>query len=73
MKWKSGRRNLTRRLEELETRIAPAAEPVIVEVMYVSPDGTEELEHRAELPTSPGPAWLRRMRERRVSAGHLQP
>ena len=66
-------RKLTRRLEELEARIAPPGEPVIVEVMYVSPDGTEELEYRVEMPTSTDPAWLRRIREQRVSAGHLQP
>ena len=35
-------RNLTRRLEELEARIAPAAEPLIVQITYVSPDGSEE-------------------------------
>jgi hypothetical protein len=35
------KRNLTRRLEELEKRIAPAdAEPLIIQVTYVSPDGT---------------------------------
>ena len=56
------RRNLTRRLEELEARLAPAAEPVIVEIMYVSPDGTEEVECRVEMPTSTGAAWLRRLR-----------
>jgi hypothetical protein len=38
-----GRSSLLRRLEELEACLAPAAEPMIVEVMYVSPDGTEEL------------------------------
>jgi threonine dehydrogenase-like Zn-dependent dehydrogenase len=54
-------RKLTRRLEELEARTAPAAEPVIVEVMYVSTDGTEEVEYRVEMPTSTGPAWLRRL------------
>jgi hypothetical protein len=35
------RRNLTRRLEELEARLAPA-EPMIVQIAYVSPDGGEE-------------------------------
>jgi hypothetical protein len=55
-------RKLTRRLEELEARIAPTAEPAIVEIMYVSPDGTEELESRVEMPTSTVPAWLRRLR-----------
>ncbi len=57
------RRNLTRRLEELEARIAPAAEPPIVEIVYVSPDGTEEVEWRVEMPTSTGPAWWRRTQE----------
>jgi hypothetical protein len=28
---------------------------------------------RAELPTRTDPAWLRRIRGQRVSAGHLQP
>jgi hypothetical protein len=63
MNRKLGRSNLLRRLEELEARTAPTGEPVIVEVMYVSPDGTEALGFRAELPTSPGPAWLRRFRQ----------
>jgi hypothetical protein len=66
-------RKLTRRLEELEARIAPAAEPAIIDVMYVAPDGTAELGFRAELPTRTDPAWLRRIRGQRVSAGHLQP
>jgi hypothetical protein len=65
-------RNLTRRLKKLEGRNAPAAEPVIVEVMFVSPDGTEEMAFTVELPTSAEPAWLRRIREQRESAGHLQ-
>lgn len=52
-------RSLTRRLEELEARTAPEAEPVIAEVLYVSPDGTEELGYRVELPTrkASGPTW----------------
>ena len=36
------RRNLTRRLEELEARIAPPAEPFMVQIVYVTPDGSEE-------------------------------
>ncbi len=56
-------RKLTRRLEELEARIAPAAEPVMVEIAYVSPDGTEEVDCTVEMPTSTVPAWLRRLRE----------
>ena len=66
-------RKLTRRLEELEARNAPAAEHAIAEVMFVSPDGTEEMAFTVELPTSAEPAWLRRIREQRESAGHLQP
>ena len=62
MNRKPGRSNLLRRLEELEARTAPTGEPVIVDVMYVSPDGTGELGFRAELPTSTGPAWQRRWR-----------
>jgi len=52
-------RNLTRRLKEREGRTAPAAEPVIVEVMFVSPDGTEEMGFTVELPTrrAAGPTW----------------
>ncbi|MGO9232073.1 MAG: hypothetical protein ACLQKA_22995 [Bryobacteraceae bacterium] len=56
-------RNLTRRLEELEARLAPTAEPVIVEIVYVSADGTEEVESRVEVSTSTGPTWLRRLHE----------
>jgi hypothetical protein len=36
------RRNLTRRLEELEARIAPDTEPLMIQIVYVSPDGSEE-------------------------------
>jgi len=36
-------RRLTRRLEELEARIAPLeGEPLIVQVYYVTPDGGKE-------------------------------
>ena len=66
------RRNLTRRLEELEAANAPAAEHAIAEVMFVSPDGTEEMGFTVELATSTEPAWLRRIRKQRESAGHLQ-
>jgi hypothetical protein len=62
MSRKPGRSNLLRRLEELEARSAPAAEPTIVEIVYVSADGTEEVESRVEVPTCTGPAWLRRLR-----------
>jgi hypothetical protein len=62
MKWKSGGGNLARRLEALEARLAPAAEAVTVEIAYMSPDGTEEVDCTVEIATSTGPAWLRRLR-----------
>jgi hypothetical protein len=51
-------RNLTRRLEELEARTAPA-EPIIIEITYVSPDGSEVEGPRFEVPTrrARGPTW----------------
>jgi len=33
-------RNLSRRLERLETRLMPAGEPLITQVQFVSPDGS---------------------------------
>jgi hypothetical protein len=60
MNRKPGRSNLLRRLEELEARTAPTGEPTIFEVMYVSPDGTEELGFRAELPATGRRAWRRK-------------
>jgi hypothetical protein len=47
------RRNLSRRLE-LETRLMPAAEPVIVQITYVSPDGSEEDGPRFIIPGAGG-------------------
>ena len=48
------RRNLTRRLEELEARIALAAEPLIVQIIYFSPDGSEEDGERFTIPGAGG-------------------
>jgi hypothetical protein len=59
-------RNLSRRLKELEARIGPA-EPTIIELAYVSPDGSQKLECRFEVPTSTDPTWLRRLREQGLS------
>ena len=59
------KRKLTRRLEDLEARIAPAtAEPMIVDLMYVSPDGTSELAERfvIPLPADRDRPWLRNRR-----------
>ena len=33
-------RKLTLRLERLETRLAPAGEPVVIQIHFVSPDGS---------------------------------
>jgi hypothetical protein len=55
------RRNLTRRLEELEARIAPAAEPMIFQIIYVSPNGSEEDGPRFTIPSGgrqTGSTWL---------------
>jgi hypothetical protein len=54
------RRNLTRRLEELEARTARPAEPMIAQIVYVSPDGSEEDGPRYELSAVPAPAWQRK-------------
>jgi hypothetical protein len=35
-------RNLSKRLERLEERMLPAGEPLIVQIQFVSPDGTVE-------------------------------
>ena len=60
--WKLGKASLRRRIEELEARTAPTAEPVIAEIAYVSPDGTEEVDCTVGMTPSPGPCWLRRLR-----------
>jgi hypothetical protein len=55
------RRNLIRRLEELEARLAPAAEPMIFQITYVSPDGSEEDGPRFTVPSGgrrTGSTWL---------------
>jgi len=54
-------RNLIRRLEELEARTAPAAEPLIIQIVYVSADGSEEDGPRIEVPVpAAGRAWQRK-------------
>jgi hypothetical protein len=58
---------LTQRLEDLEARIAPpTAEPIIVDLMYVSPDGTSELAERfvIQAPAERDRPWLRNRRSR---------
>ena len=61
-------RNLTRRLEALETRIAPANEPLIVQLMYVTPDGSEEDADRFELPMPLALGRSSRLRQRAARA-----
>ena len=33
-------RNLSKRVQKLETRLAPTDEPIVIQMIYVSPDGT---------------------------------
>ena len=35
-------RTLSKRLQRLETRMMPAGEPLVIQVQYVSPDGSVE-------------------------------
>ncbi|SPE42348.1 hypothetical protein SBA3_520029 [Candidatus Sulfopaludibacter sp. SbA3] len=50
------KRNLARRLEELKSRLLPEmpTEPLVVQIVYVSPDGTSEDGERITI-TNPGP------------------
>ena len=52
--------NLARRLEELEAHVAPPAEPLVAQIVYVSPDGSEEDGPRYELSAVPASAWQRK-------------
>ena len=47
-------RTLFKRLERLETRMMPAGEPVVIQVQYVSPDGTVEDGTRISVPGAGG-------------------
>jgi len=50
------RTNLNKRLERLEARLVPAkTEPLIVNLMYVSPDGTSELAAQYIIPPNLDP------------------
>ena len=54
-------RSLNRRLKDLEFHFRPAAEPVIAQIIYVSPDGSEEDGPRFTIPSGgrqTGSAWL---------------
>ena len=45
------RRSLMRRLEHLESRLTPADEPLVIQVKYASPDGSEEDGPRFTIPS----------------------
>jgi len=47
-------RNLARRLERLETRLVPAGEPLVVQIHYVSPDGSRVDGPRFTIPRAEG-------------------
>ena len=49
-----GSRTLSKRLERLETRIIPAGEPLVVQIQYVSPDGSVEDGPRISVPGAGG-------------------
>ena len=57
-------KTLARRLRRLEDQLrpgnAPAVEPMIAQIVYVSPDGSEEDGPRYELSAVPAPAWQRK-------------
>ena len=46
-------RNITRRLERLEEDTKPVGEPKVLQVIFVSPDGTEKDGPRVEIPAYP--------------------
>jgi hypothetical protein len=57
LRWSSERmisRNLTRRLERLETRLMPAGEPLIIQVKFVSSDGSVRDGPRFTIPAAGG-------------------
>jgi len=64
-------RNLTRRVEELEARIAPATEPLIVQITYVTPDGGEKdgPQYVLPMPASCDRSWRRKPRWRQNCGG----
>jgi hypothetical protein len=46
-------KNITRRLERLEEETKPVGEPKVIQVVFVSPDGTEKDGPRYEIPAYP--------------------
>jgi hypothetical protein len=54
-------RALSKRLERLETRLASEGEPLLIQIQYVSPDGTVE---DGPVVTVPAPGSAHRGRNR---------
>ena len=50
-------RRLAARLEQLESRFLPAGEPIVIQVIYFSPDGRPKEGPRYTLPGNPKPPW----------------
>jgi hypothetical protein len=49
---------LSARLERLESRLTPAGEPKVLQVVYITPDGRSEDGPRYTIPASPnGTKW----------------
>ena len=57
---------LTRRLEELEARLAPAGPPHVIQIVFVSPDGSQKDGPRfvVQQPAGRDCAWQRKGRWR---------
>jgi hypothetical protein len=61
-------RTLARRLEQLETRLKPGAEPVIIQFVWVSSDGSREDGPTFSVPNcGPEPLRTRRGQQARSS------
>jgi hypothetical protein len=48
-------RKLSARLERLESRFLPSGEPIVLQVVFISPDGRAEDGPRYTVPGSPRP------------------
>jgi hypothetical protein len=49
-----GSRTLLKRLKQLETQMMPAGEPLVIQVQFVSPDGSIEDGPRISVPAAGG-------------------
>lgn len=54
-------RNIPRRLERLEEETMPVGKPKMIQIVFVSPDGTEKDGPRYEIPTYPSRRSRRRL------------